>query len=194
MGAKVGVTLDDVLDAALTIADERGLAAVTLTETASALGIRTPSLYNHVGGLEGLRRQLRLRGAAALAMAFRAVDAGGEPAHVLRALARAYRRFARQRPGLYEAIQPAVAPGEDDQLYAALQEPVLVVVDVLRRVPLADPDLIPAVRAFRAMLHGFADLERRGGFGMPVDIDSSFEMSIDLVIDGLLGHAQPSRT
>jgi AcrR family transcriptional regulator len=42
-----------VVEGAASLADEKGLEAVTLTALASELGIRTPSLYNHVDGLEG---------------------------------------------------------------------------------------------------------------------------------------------
>jgi hypothetical protein len=35
----------------------------------------------------------------------------------------------------------------------------------------------------RSMLHGFVDLERKGGFGMPVDLDESFDRAVSLLID-----------
>jgi hypothetical protein len=38
---------------------------------AAELGVRAPSLYAHVDGLDGLRRGLALDGAAAMAAAFR---------------------------------------------------------------------------------------------------------------------------
>ncbi len=47
---------------AAALADEQGLDGVTLAALALRLGIRTPSLYNHVAGLEGLRRELALFG------------------------------------------------------------------------------------------------------------------------------------
>ena len=34
---------------------------------------------------------------------------------------------------------------------------------------------IDAARALRSALHGFVDLENHGGFGLPVDVDRSFE-------------------
>ena len=42
---------------------------------------------------------------------------------------------------------------------------------------------IDAVRAVRAAVHGFVVLELDGGFGMPDDVDASF----DFLVDGLVG-------
>ena len=39
---------------------------------------------------------------------------------------------------------------------------------------------VPAVRALRSLLHGFVTLERDGGFGMPDDVDASFDAAIEL--------------
>jgi len=47
--------------------------------------------------------------------------------------------------------------------------------DVLSAYELRGDDAIDAIRAFRSMLHGFVALECGGGFGLPVDIDRSFD-------------------
>ena len=44
-----------------------GIDAVTLASVAAALGVRSPSLYNHIAGLDGLRRELALHASALLA-------------------------------------------------------------------------------------------------------------------------------
>ena len=48
------LTRERILDAAVAIADERGVAAVTMREVASALGVEAMSLYNHVANKDGL--------------------------------------------------------------------------------------------------------------------------------------------
>jgi len=59
---RVGLNREAVVEAAASFADEEGLEGVTLAELAARLGVRTPSFYNHVAGLEGLRRELALLG------------------------------------------------------------------------------------------------------------------------------------
>jgi len=49
---RAGLTAEAVVAAAGALADERGLDGVTLSELAGRLGVRPPSLYAHVGGLE----------------------------------------------------------------------------------------------------------------------------------------------
>ena len=49
--------------------------------------------------------------------------------------------------------------------------------------------VIPLIRALRASVHGFVDLELRGGFGLPNDIDDSFATTIGLVIEAIAAHS-----
>src|ERR671914_947302 len=51
-GRKPRVSREQVLDAALAIADEGGLAAVTMANVGSRLGVEAMSLYRHVGNKE----------------------------------------------------------------------------------------------------------------------------------------------
>lgn len=46
-------------------------------------------------------------------------------------------------------------------------------------------DAIHVIRALRSLVHGFVDLEINGGFGMPIDIDDSFDRAIDLFVSSL---------
>lgn len=182
MGRKAGITTADVTRAAAAIADRDGLAAATLTAVSDRLSIRTPSLYNHVDGLAGLRRLLALHAATALAEAFDAAADGGTAPERLRAIADAYRTFAVRHPGLYEALLPAPRPGEDDELYAALAAPAMEVADTLVELGTPPRDAVHLTRVLRSLLHGFVHLETNGGFGMPLDVDDSFELAVDLMV------------
>ena len=116
---------ETVLDAAERLADEQGFDQLTLRGVARAVGVRPPSLYNHLpGGLRDLRDGLRGRGVRLLADELEAALApldvdlptGGEAA--VRHTVEAMRRFAETHPGLYEAVLPgdrvpAAAPERD---------------------------------------------------------------------------------
>jgi len=62
MARSVGIDRERVVAVAAELADEVGLDQLTLAQVAARLGVRLPSLYNHVEGLPGLRRELALRG------------------------------------------------------------------------------------------------------------------------------------
>lgn len=185
MARKRGLGGGDVVEAAAEIADRGGLEAVTLASVAARLGIRSPSLYAHVESLDGLRRRLALRAAGELGGALRGAAEGRAGIEALREVARAYRRFAREHPGWYEAAQRAVRPGEDDELYAALAEAAMPAIRALAESGVAEGERVHLARAFRAALHGFVALERVGGFGMPESVDESFERLVGLLVAGV---------
>jgi AcrR family transcriptional regulator len=182
---KVGLTIEDVTRAAVEIADAQGLAAVTIGSVAARLGIRSPSLYAHVAGLDEVRRLVALHAAGAMASVLR--EATGERAglEAVRELAFAYRRFAAGHPGLYAAAQRAVRPGEDDELYRALAAAAMPAIEALAQAGVGAGDLVHLARALRAALHGFVALEQAGGFGMPESVDESFSRLVEVLLAGV---------
>jgi AcrR family transcriptional regulator len=182
---KRGLTVDDVVAAAAEIADTEGLEHVTLAAVAGRLKVRSPSLYSHVAGLDGVRRMLALFSAGELEHALAAAAEGRHGIEALRALAHEYRNFALHHPGLYAAAQRAVAPGEDDELYRALAAVLTPVLRAFTEAGVQAEALIHLTRGFRSALHGFVDLERVGGFGMPDSVDQSFEQLLELLLSGV---------
>ena len=181
---RAGLDTERVVDAAAQIADADGLDAVTLARVAGGLGVRAPSLYNHVAGRGGLLRALALRGVRELTAALRDAAVGRSGADALRATAHAYRAYAHAHPGLFAASVAAPAPG-DAEHQAAARETVDVVFAVLRGWSLDGDDAVHAARTFRSAVHGFAVLEAAGGFGMPVDLDDSFDRLVATLAGGL---------
>ena len=182
MARKVGIVPGQVVEAAAALVDRDGVGALTLTAVARAVGLRTPSLYAHVDGLPGLRRELQAYGAHALAAAIRDASAGSEGAAAMRAFARTYRAFADEHPGLYELIQHAVSADDDPALAAALRAPVDVVVRALASLGVEGDDAVHTVRIWLAALHGFVDLERRGGFAIPLGVDDTYERLVESLL------------
>jgi AcrR family transcriptional regulator len=182
--ARAGLDAERVVDAAAALADAEGLAAVTLARLAATLGVRPPSLYAHVGGLADLRRRIAARGMRQLAAELSTAVAGRAGGEALRALAAAYRAYARAHPGSYEAAQRAPDP-DDEDAQAAARAVVGVVLAVLRGYGLEGEDAVHATRAVRAALHGFATLESSEGFGLPLSVDESFERLVAMLDRGL---------
>ncbi len=104
---RAGLDSEAVVAAASEMADRDGLPALSLARLAGELGIRSPSLYAHVGGLEDLRRRIAIRGARELTADLQGAAAGVAGRDALAAVATAYRGFAVAHPGMYAALQPA---------------------------------------------------------------------------------------
>jgi AcrR family transcriptional regulator len=178
---RVGLDPEAVVNAAATLADAEGLHALTLARLAAELGVRSPSLYAHVSGLEDLRLRVAARGARQLRDELQLAAAGRAEADALRAISDAYRAYARAHPGAYAALQQAGAQNKD----AAFSELVDVVLAVLRGYGLEGEDAVHGVRIVRAALHGFVMLELGGGFGLPLDVDESFVRLVSSMDRGL---------
>jgi AcrR family transcriptional regulator len=179
-----GLDRERVVEVAAALADADGLETVTLARVAAELGVRSPSLYNHVDGLEGVRRGIALLALGELGATLREAATGRAGDDALVAIAEAYRAYARAHPGRYPLTQYLPRP-QDPEIDLAASAVVQVVVDGLRAFDLADEDAIHAARAFRAAIHGFVSLETGGGFGMPVDVDESFRRLVTTLAAGL---------
>ncbi|MDX1448584.1 MAG: TetR-like C-terminal domain-containing protein [Acidimicrobiia bacterium] len=180
---RIGLSPDVVAAAAADLVDREGPASLTLARVAGDLGVRSPSLYNHVDGLEGLERAVALRGIEQLGEECTKAVMGRSGEQAVRQLAIAYRRYAQAHPGVYPLTQVA-RPGDTEYETAArtVLEPVLA---VLTGMGFAGDELIHAARAMRSALHGFAVLEAGAGFGLDVDLDRSFEWLVEMIEQGL---------
>lgn len=165
-----------VVHAAAELVNAEGAEALSLSRLAAQLGVRTPSLYNHVAGLPGLQRELALLSARDLGDRLAQAAIGKSRAEALAALAGAYRSYVKENPGVYHfVVRPAhvVAP-DDVELQAAQERIVAVALAVMASFGKHGDDALHAVRGLRSLVHGFASLEVAGGFGLPLDCDESF--------------------
>jgi AcrR family transcriptional regulator len=185
MARKVGLDLDQILAVATVIADGEGLGGLTLARVAEELGVRSPSLYSHVDGLAGLHRAMAFDAAARLGADIADVIRDRSGAEALKAIGHAYRSFALGHPGLYATMLPTPAPDDDEELYLAFAAPVGVIAEVLADLGVAEEDTVSMVRAYRSALHGFVSLEVNGGFGLPQDVDESFEALVAVLVAGI---------
>lgn len=192
MARKRGVDLAQVIDAAAAVADREGFDGLTMAAVAADLGVQSPSLYSHVDGLAGLRRAMALEAARRLGSAIAGAAGEREGVDALRAVAFAYRSFAKGHPALYAAMLP-VPQHSDEEGYAVFAAPVRVIAEVLAGLGVAPAEAVPVIRSFRSALHGFVALEAGGGFGMPEDVDESFDVLIEVVIAGVLARSSPGR-
>ncbi|MDN5914699.1 MAG: TetR/AcrR family transcriptional regulator [Pseudonocardia sp.] len=96
---RAAVTTGSVLDAALTLFAERGYHGTAVSQIAAALGVRTPSLYNHMTSKQELLETIVRRTLDDVHAEFDDAVAGLDaPADQLRAAVRVYaRRHATHR-------------------------------------------------------------------------------------------------
>ncbi|HUA12510.1 MAG TPA: TetR-like C-terminal domain-containing protein [Solirubrobacteraceae bacterium] len=182
--SRAGLDQGRVVEQAGRIADSDGLAAVTLARVAAELGVRAPSLYNHVDGRAGLMRQLSLRSLGELDEALRDAALGRSGTDALVGVAHAYRAYAHRHPGRYAATVTAAKPG-DEEVERAGARALDAVLAVLGAWELEGQAALHQVRVIRSALHGFVSLEADGGFGLPLALDETFALLLATLVAGL---------
>ena len=177
---RAGLSTAVVVAEAADVADEVGLDRLTLAMDAKRFGVALTSLYKHVGGLEALLQKVSALSTAQLAEESVPALAGLAGLDAVRAMANAQRSYAKRHAGRYPSVQRVAVPG-DAAHGAASEKLVGAVYAVLRGYGLDGDELVHATRAVRSAIHGFVLLEITGGFGLPQDVNRSFERLIEML-------------
>jgi AcrR family transcriptional regulator len=151
----VGDRRQEILEAALAIADERGLAAVTMRAVAERVGVTSMALYPHVGDKDGLLDGMLGQLLSQLPLP----PPGGDWQSRLAALGRAVRTLSRQHPGATTLVfaRPSVTP-DAVRVVDAIYELLLAA-----GVPAAE---VPRIeRLVSTTILGYAVSEISGRFG-----------------------------
>ncbi|MDI1464992.1 TetR-like C-terminal domain-containing protein [Catellatospora sp. KI3] len=175
---RAGLSTGAVVEAALAVVDEQGAAALTLAAVAARTGVATPSLYKHVRSLEALQQLVSAAVTEQFAGVLERAAAGRAGADALRAVAAAYRAYARELPGRYPFAQRVPDPADPAHVSAG-ERAVGAIFAVLRGYGVAGEAAVDATRMLRSTLHGFVSLELAGGFGLPQSVDHSFDRLVD---------------
>ena len=173
---RAGLDPDVVVRRASALIDEHGLQALTLARVAGELGVATPSLYKHVGGLDDLIGRVAVAVTAELAARLGAASRGRSGRDALQAIADEYRRFAREHPGTYPLTQRPAGHRRLDGGGGRRRRP-------------PSPPPCRATASGRATCTGSGSSARRctgsstssaaGGFGLPTSVDESFAFLVD---------------
>lgn len=215
-GARAPLTRERIVEAAVRLMDEEGLAAVTMRRVGRAVGVEAMSLYHHVRDKDDL-----LDGVVDHVM--RGFPFPAEPgpssedlAAYGRAVAHAWRRTLRAHPAVVELLARRGRSGRS----AALLRPVEVALWTLRRMGLSPPDAARAFHVIGSYVMGSVVLETgrisaaEGGGGatghdLPPDAfpqvlealsyldaddpDERFDFGLDLMIEAIRTLAGRSR-
>ena len=188
MGSK-RVTKERIISEAIRLIEEKEQSVISLHELARRLGIKTPSLYNHIKNTRDLQHEVFRYAIDKFVANQNAATAGKRKDEAVRAFAEAYYQFAKENKGLYRLIMSMPLDNDDTEKELAL--PLLeTVVKLLSDYGLKDETIAHWQRVLRAILHGFISQEDLGYFYFYKDTDSqkSREVAIQCFLNGL--HAE----
>jgi AcrR family transcriptional regulator len=189
---RAGLDPAAVVAAGAALADEVGFANLTMGLLAERVGVRTPSLYKHVGGQQDLNRRIAALALAEVAEAVGAATQGYAGRDALSAAAHAFRDFVLAHPGRYAATIGVEPTGPDDPVVVEAARSLGAFTAVLRGYAIAPEETDHALRALRSAFHGFATLQSGRGFQWSADVDESFDWFVDLLDRGLRSGRPPA--
>jgi AcrR family transcriptional regulator len=174
------ITNDAVMEAAMQVVEQDGYGNLTMSSLAGKLGVKPPSLYNHVSGIDDVTRQLANLVLSRMEDAVKTAAIGRSKEDAIRSIAIEYRSFALDHPELYRAFTAAPSVNARNRLGS--------LTDTLRQVlspfELAERDETNFIRQFHASLHGFIALESAGFFrSADVPVDDTFTSLVDCQIE-----------
>jgi AcrR family transcriptional regulator len=179
-----GLTRSQIVEEAAQLADEVGLEQVSFATLAKRLGVSAPALYKHIDGLDQLNRDLTILGLTELWLRVREAATGMSGRDALFAVARTYRQYAHERPGLVGVVLRAPDPS-DDEHEAVTVAALSTLQQVFSGYRLSADDTVHAIRALRVIMHGFVSLETAGGFGLSQSLDETYDRLIDALDSSL---------
>lgn len=178
------ISREMVIETACNIADEKGLHNVSLKVVAEKLGIRTPSLYNHIEGLDELLREVAHQGMRTMneRMMQAAVGRAGDEA--IRCIAVEYLNFMIEHPGIYETIQWGTWNGTEKtaELFA---EYTKLLGRIVRSCGCREEKTDEIVKLLSGILHGFTTLQLKNAFLEPDKTRNALCTAIDTVLLGI---------
>ncbi len=184
MTRRAGLDKAAVIEEAIRLIDEEGLEQLSLGRLAERLGVRVPSLYNHVAGLSGLKRDLAVYCLRELHGRLTRAVIGKARGEAIFALADSYLEYARQTPGHYTFTLRAPDPADEEWRKLGEQN-IDILVAILASYRLSEEVVIHAIRGLRSIVHGFINLEMASGFAMPLSLADSFHWLVRRYIEGL---------
>lgn len=185
MSSKRRLNAQAILDATAELAEEKGLENVTLLQVADRLGVKAPSLYNHLNGMHDLSLGVARIAAARLEEDIRDAAVGRSKEEALTAMSMAYRKYAKENPELYKAIL-RFRDYKDDTVLETGRTAYRILYQVIESYHLGEEETHHAVRALHSALHGFVSLEAAGFFQNPkVSADESYRRLVAMLVASL---------
>lgn len=176
--------LAGIIEAARRLIEQDGVESLSLSRIAAELGIKAPSLYNHIESKNDLLHAVIEHTYLNMFAAHdEALETSGEdPSEQIMNLCRAQRRFAHANPNAYmlaySTQNPELRADPDLLLNQA------IAIQKIMACISGEQNSLPALRGSLALTHGFITLELNGQFRRGGDLSETFDQIIRAYLAG----------
>lgn len=178
------LTKEIIIKTASDIVDRDGLNKLSLKRLAEELGIRSPSLYNHVSCLDDLWREVAHNGMKKMNFLMKEAAIGKSGNEAIKCISGAYLNYMISHPGVYEAIQWSVWNGnkETENIFNDYKEFLMKLI-VSCNLKNGDNNVI--LNLLIGILHGYTTMQLGEAIKNPNQIITDFKNTMDIVLLGI---------
>lgn len=181
---KHGVNEDRIIEASARLSEEVGMENLTLKIIADELKIKSPSLYNHVAGLDDIKRKLMIYGWNQIEDKMINAAAGVSGYDALRSMSYAFYDYATSNKGIFNAMlwynkyENEITKQTTSRLFDLLFK-------ILMSLHISQENINHIIRTLRSFLEGYALLVNNNAFGHSLPVKESFVLSVEIIINGI---------
>jgi len=176
-----------IVQIALHMVEEGGAEPPSLRAIARRLNVATNALYNYFPDRADLNAAIALAGSRKMLSALKRAVGGAEAREALDRFSKAFLRFSRKHPQLYDFLNENHPSGQEG---AALFREWAEIMNLAWR-PYYSPDMMPKVIfTHAALLHGMITLERLWQWRSAKE---HFDFANQTLLDALVGHKHAKR-
>ena len=174
--ARNSISDELIIETSARLSNKVGLDNLSLKMIAEELDIKSPSLYNHISSLDDIKEKLMIYGWKELGE--KAIDSavGVSGYDALRKMCYAFYDYTINNKGVFQAMLWYNKFKNDEMANATTK-----LFSILHKI-LEPLNISSDIRSF---LEGFSLLVNNNSFGNPISIKESFDLSLDIIINGI---------
>lgn len=183
---RAGLDKNTIVEKAAQLANQIGLENIQLKTLAESLNIQSPSLYNHIKGLDDLHHELMLYGWRKMEEKMLEVSAEvGDNGYVAwEEICRAFYSYATKNPGVFSAML-WYNKYHDNETKEVTERLFSRCFQIASALGISEDNCNHLIRTFRAFLEGYCLLVNNGSFGHEFSVEDSFNLSLQVLIAGM---------
>ena len=186
--SKNNISNELIITTSARLSNEVGLNNLSLKMIAEELNIKSPSLYNHISSLDEIKEKLMIYGWKELGEKATESAVGVAGYEALRNMCYAFYDYATNNKGVNKGVFTAMLwynKFESEEKNEATTKLFSLLFRVLQPLNISDNNIEHIIRTLRGFLEGFVLLVNNNAFGNPISIKESFDLSLDIIFNGM---------
>lgn len=182
--SKNNISDELIIETSAIISNKVGLENLSLKMIAEELNIKSPSLYNHISSLDDIKERLMVYGWKKLGEY--AIDSavGVSGYDALRKMCYAFYDYTTNNKGVFQAML-WYNKYKSDEMNNVTAKLFGILHKILEPLNISSDNVEHIIRTLRSFLEGFSLLVNNNAFGNPISIKESFDLSLDIIINGI---------